>query len=198
MHPEDHYPDLIPFVRDAAPSPQNMTPAPEGNAEAADAWMRQFEHVASARDPSTAIMDTIQPWRQAKPWKLFRYASPWLVGLWKFREAGAARHWCCTFVYRGRYYDTQPQESPRQALIAMLLSVTFLELKHGPCPLARMDDSAESTTAGTTRDEIYEFVEAFKSCRMQSPNSPKERTNSRSRRRSKRRSPEDLPWWEST
>lgn len=37
--------------------------------------------------------------------KLPRDVEPFVIGLWRFRRAGEARLWCCTYSYRGRYYD---------------------------------------------------------------------------------------------
>ena len=33
--------------------------------------------------------------------------EPYIIGLWRFREAGRRRLWCATYCYRGRYYDVQ-------------------------------------------------------------------------------------------
>ena len=42
--------------------------------------------------------------------------EPWLVGLWRFREAGKKKMWCCTFCIDGEYNDTWPSLTVRIAL----------------------------------------------------------------------------------
>jgi len=48
-------------------------------------------------------------------------ADPVIVGLWRFRRFGEKHpQWCCTWRYRGNYYDTYPRKTPEAALQAML------------------------------------------------------------------------------
>jgi hypothetical protein len=42
--------------------------------------------------------------------------EPYIVGLWRFREARRPRLWCATFVYRGHYYDVSGQPTLDGAL----------------------------------------------------------------------------------
>jgi hypothetical protein len=39
-----------------------------------------------------------------------------LIGLWRFRPLDEAPEWCCTFLYRGRYYDTHGESTIAEAL----------------------------------------------------------------------------------
>ena len=40
-----------------------------------------------------------------------RDIEPFIIGLWRFREAGQPRLWCATYCYRGRYYDVSGQRT---------------------------------------------------------------------------------------
>ena len=44
---------------------------------------------------------------------------PVLIGLWRFRYKGNHPNWCCTWCYRGLYYDTYPKATPGEALDAV-------------------------------------------------------------------------------
>ena len=44
---------------------------------------------------------------------------PVLIGLWRFRYKGSKPNWCCTWCYRGLYYDTYPKSTPEEALDAV-------------------------------------------------------------------------------
>lgn len=33
--------------------------------------------------------------------------EPFIIGLWRFREAGRQRLWCATYCHDGKYYDVQ-------------------------------------------------------------------------------------------
>jgi hypothetical protein len=53
--------------------------------------------------------------------ELLAKADPVIVGLWRFRRFGEKHpQWCCTWRYRGNYYDTYPRKTPEAALQAML------------------------------------------------------------------------------
>lgn len=43
----------------------------------------------------------------------------YIVGLWKFREAGKKSTWCTTYVFEGKYYDTFGKLTPQAALVQM-------------------------------------------------------------------------------
>lgn len=46
--------------------------------------------------------------------------SPVLIGLWRFHHASWARNkWCCTWRWRGNYYDTFPRQTADAALDAV-------------------------------------------------------------------------------
>lgn len=53
--------------------------------------------------------------------ELLTKATPVIIGLWRFRRLGEKTpQWCCTWRYRGNYYDTYPRKTPEAALQAML------------------------------------------------------------------------------
>jgi hypothetical protein len=42
-----------------------------------------------------------------------------LVGIWKFKTVDCPEgEWCCTFTYKGFYYDTYPEDTMEEALDA--------------------------------------------------------------------------------
>ena len=43
--------------------------------------------------------------RHPPPLALPSDVEPYIIGLWRFREARSARRWCATYCYRGYYYD---------------------------------------------------------------------------------------------
>lgn len=46
--------------------------------------------------------------------------SPVLIGLWRFHHASwKDNKWCCTWRYRGSYYDTFPKDTADKALDAV-------------------------------------------------------------------------------
>jgi hypothetical protein len=58
-------------------------------------------------------------------------ASPVLVGLWRFRRVKEKTpQWCCTWRYKGNYYDTFPRKTPEAALKAMLKNWTACKARN--------------------------------------------------------------------
>ena len=52
--------------------------------------------------------------------KILERVSPVLIGLWRFRyHKHSQGMWCCTWRYRGLYYDTYPRKKPEDALNAV-------------------------------------------------------------------------------
>jgi len=46
----------------------------------------------------------------------FARVEKFLIGLWRFRPVEESAQWCCTFLYRGKYYDTHGKATAEQAL----------------------------------------------------------------------------------
>lgn len=42
-----------------------------------------------------------------------------IIGIWRFREAGRPRQWCATYCYRGHYYDAVGGATEQQAIEAV-------------------------------------------------------------------------------
>ena len=47
---------------------------------------------------------------------ILKLMDTWLVGLWRFREPGKKKMWCCTFCIEANYFDTWPSLTVRIAL----------------------------------------------------------------------------------
>jgi hypothetical protein len=53
----------------------------------------------------------------------------YLIGVWRFREAGRARNWCATYYYRGDYYDVPGQATVDDALEGVRQGIKRLQRK---------------------------------------------------------------------
>jgi hypothetical protein len=45
--------------------------------------------------------------------------EPFVIGIWRFREARRRRQWYATYVYRGHYYDAVGGDRPEDAVAAI-------------------------------------------------------------------------------
>lgn len=45
-----------------------------------------------------------------------RDIEPYIIGLWRFREARGPRLWCATYCWRGKYYDVSGKPTIEDAL----------------------------------------------------------------------------------
>ena len=48
--------------------------------------------------------------------QLLKELDKYLIGLWRFREAGKPRKWCATYCFDGDYYDVGGASTPEAAL----------------------------------------------------------------------------------
>jgi hypothetical protein len=55
--------------------------------------------------------------------------EPYLIGVWRFREAGRPRSWCATYYYRGDYYDVPGQPTVDAALEGVRDGIKRLQRK---------------------------------------------------------------------
>lgn len=49
-----------------------------------------------------------------------------IIGIWRFREAGKVGDWMATYCYKGQYYDARGLRSPQSAVDAVIAGVKKL------------------------------------------------------------------------
>ena len=54
---------------------------------------------------------------------------PFVIGIWRFREAKKQRQWYATYCYRGHYYDAVGGDTPQSAVDAIVAGVKKLQRK---------------------------------------------------------------------
>jgi hypothetical protein len=55
--------------------------------------------------------------------------DPYIIGLWRFHEAGKPRLWCITYRWRGCYYDVSGCQTLDDAFIVMRAALSKLRGK---------------------------------------------------------------------
>lgn len=63
--------------------------------------------------------------------KLPKDVEPYIIGLWRFREAGRPRLWCATYFYRGHYYDVWGHPTLDGALVKVRRGLARLRRRVG-------------------------------------------------------------------
>ena len=53
----------------------------------------------------------------------------YIIGIWRFREAGTTGDWMATFVYKGQYYDARGLKDPQSAVDAVVNGILKLRRK---------------------------------------------------------------------
>lgn len=62
---------------------------------------------------------------------LLEKAEPWIIGLWRFREAGKPKLWCATYCVNGCYYDVTGKRTLEKVLREVISTAKKLEAKVG-------------------------------------------------------------------